>query len=101
MYRFRIYLKEIMDIEELCLDALVKENGDYEILLSWGSVYENLLKEGLEHALSIVYIEQETNEKKIETIQEAENIKQTLDITAGFVHRWYNLMARVDKLRED
>jgi len=100
MYRFRIYLKEIMDIEELCLDAIVRGNGEYEVLHSWGSIYDNLLKEALEHDLSIIYIDLETNERKVETIEETETIKQTLEAASRFVHKWYNLKSKVDKLKE-
>jgi len=99
VYRFRIYLKEIMDIEELCLDALVKENGECEILHSWGSIYDNLLKEALKNDLSIIYIDPETNERKVETIEETQAIKETLEATSRFIHKWYNLKSKVDKLK--
>ena len=98
MYRFRIYLTKDKKKDELCLDAFVKEDYKYEILYSGSQLYENLLKEGLNSDLSIIYIDEQTKETKIQYIDQFNNVKQSMQNTAIFLGKWYNLGVSIDEI---
>lgn len=99
MYRFRIYTDKEKNKENLCLDALIKESGEYEIMFSLSELFENLLKEGLSNDLSIIYIDEDTKEKKIEYMGEFKNASEALSRTEEFLNKWYNLEISIDQLR--